>query len=64
MPAISIRFNQQADALREARRLAAETGASVYVVQILEVDGRPWEVRDALPKNRPWAEIAPDEDCS
>lgn len=64
MSAISIRFDQQTDALREARRLAADTGASVYVVQILEVEGRPWEVRDAIPKNRPWAEVAPDEDCS
>ncbi len=61
--AISIRFDQQADALREARRLAAETAASVYVVQILEADGRPWEVRDTLPKNRPWLEVAPDEEC-
>jgi hypothetical protein len=61
--AISIRFDQQADALREARRLAAEAGVSVYVVQILEIEGRPWEVRDALPKNRPWLEVAPDEPC-
>lgn len=63
MTAISIRFDHQADALREARRLAAEAGRSVYAVQILEAEGRPWEVHDSIPKNRPWQEVAPDEAC-
>jgi hypothetical protein len=60
MSQLSNNFYNQPDAMREAKRIASDRGATVYLVQDQETPGKPWSVRATAPTDQPSAPVKPE----
>ena len=53
-------FLSQPAGHKEAKRLANERRMAVYLVELTDRPGKPWEVHDKRPADKPAVAVPPD----